>query len=85
MTSDPSNRLIVSSVVNLGHNLGLTIVAEGVETEQALRYLAGYGCDVAQGYHLSRPIPADAFNAWYTQRAPPPGEPVAAQRATNQP
>ncbi len=64
MGEDRSNALIVHSVVDLGHNLGLTIVAEGVETEQALTALRGFGCDLAQGYHLSRPITAAALNAW---------------------
>jgi diguanylate cyclase (GGDEF)-like protein len=68
MLEDHSNAVIVHSVVDLGHNLGLTIVAEGVESEQALDVLAGYGCDVAQGYHLSRPMPAEAFDAWAADR-----------------
>jgi diguanylate cyclase (GGDEF)-like protein len=68
MLEDHSNAVIVQSVVDLGHNLGLTIVAEGVESEPALDLLAGYGCDVAQGYHLSRPMPAAAFDAWATER-----------------
>ncbi|MEP7368240.1 MAG: bifunctional diguanylate cyclase/phosphodiesterase, partial [Dermatophilaceae bacterium] len=52
MTEDPSNALIVRSVVDLGHNLGFGLVAEGVESEQTLTALAAVGCDVAQGYHL---------------------------------
>jgi hypothetical protein len=52
-------------VVDLGHNFGLTIVAEGVETAEALTALAGFGCDVAQGYHLARPMPVDT---WYAAR-----------------
>ena len=64
MTEDPSNALIVRSVVDLGHNLGFKLVAEGVETEQILTALAGLGCDVAQGYHFSRPITAAAFDRW---------------------
>ncbi len=64
MVEDRSNSLIVHSVIDLGHNLGLTIVAEGVETEAALRALAAFGCDVAQGYHLSRPLPAEALAVW---------------------
>jgi diguanylate cyclase (GGDEF)-like protein len=64
MTQDPSNALIVRSVVDLGHNLGFKLVAEGVETEQILTALAGLGCDVAQGYHFSRPITAAAFDRW---------------------
>ena len=68
MTEDPGNALIVQSVIDLGHNLGLTLVAEGVETEQVLTALAGLGCDVAQGYHLCRPIPAAAFDTWCAER-----------------
>jgi diguanylate cyclase len=68
MIQDPNNALIVQSVINLGHNLGFTLVAEGVETKQILTTLAGFGCDVAQGYHLSRPITAAAFDTWCTGR-----------------
>ena len=68
MTEDTSNSLIVHSVVDLGHNLGLTIVAEGVESEAALAVLGEYDCDIAQGYHLSRPIPIAAFDSWYAAR-----------------
>ena len=63
MAKDPSNALIVSSVVDLGHNLGMTLVAEGVETDQDLTALAGFGCDIAQGYHVTRPIPVAAFDS----------------------
>jgi len=69
MDSDSRNAMIVQSVVDLGHNLGLTAVAEGVETETSMAMLARYGCDVVQGYHLSRPLPADAFLAWVSERA----------------
>jgi diguanylate cyclase len=68
ITEDHSNALIVRSVVDLGHDLGFTIVAEGVETEQILTALSGLGCDVAQGYHLSRPITAAAFDTWCAGR-----------------
>ncbi len=64
MESDTSDRLIVRSVIELSHNLGLSAVAEGVETAEALGTLTAFSCDVAQGYHLSRPLPADAFDAW---------------------
>ncbi|MEP6464165.1 MAG: GGDEF domain-containing phosphodiesterase, partial [Frankiaceae bacterium] len=68
MNRDRSNALIVRSVIDLGHNLGLSIVAEGVETEEALTALASFGCDTAQGYHLSRPISADVFSTWRAAR-----------------
>ena len=64
MQTDRSNALIVNSVVELGHNLGMRVVAEGVECAAALGALSGYGCDVAQGYHLCRPQTADAFLEW---------------------
>jgi diguanylate cyclase (GGDEF)-like protein/PAS domain S-box-containing protein len=75
MADDPSSALIVSSVVELGHNLGMTLVAEGVETKGNLTELAGLGCDVAQGYHLSRAIPADAFDLWSAGRPITPAPP----------
>jgi diguanylate cyclase len=68
MTEDRSNAVIVHSVIDLGHNLGLTIVAEGVENERTLQALAAFGCDVAQGYHLSRPVTAEAFDLWCAGR-----------------
>jgi len=68
MTDDPSNAVIVSSVVELGHNLGKTLVAEGVETEGVLTALNGLGCDIAQGYFFSRPLTADAFDVWCAER-----------------
>ena len=68
MTNDASDALIVHSVVDLGHNLGLTLVAEGVEDAHALGMLAQFSCDVAQGYHLSRPVQIAAFDRWRASR-----------------
>jgi diguanylate cyclase (GGDEF)-like protein len=70
MTTDPGNALIVHSVIELAHNLGLAAVAEGVENEEALTQLAGFGCDIVQGYHLSRPLPVDEFDLWYASGSP---------------
>ncbi len=64
MMQDRSNHLVVRSVMDLGHSLGLTTVAEGVETADAFTELTGFGCDIVQGYHLSRPLPAAEFDAW---------------------
>ena len=58
MIGDPADAAIVASTIGLGHNLGLRVVAEGVEDEETWRRLAGLGCDLAQGYYLSRPLPA---------------------------
>jgi diguanylate cyclase (GGDEF)-like protein len=56
--NDPNDSAIVSAAVSLAHNLGLPVVAEGVETEAQARHLVGLGCDELQGYHFSRPMPA---------------------------
>jgi len=69
MAEDPNSALIVSSVVELGHNLGMTLVAEGVEDEDTLGTLAALGCDIAQGYHLARPVPAADFDLWRAEPA----------------
>jgi diguanylate cyclase (GGDEF)-like protein/PAS domain S-box-containing protein len=57
---------IVRSTIYLAHNLGLTVVAEGVEDKAAMDLLAGYGCDSVQGYHLSRPCAAEELTTWLT-------------------
>ena len=64
MLSDESDLIIVRSTINLGHDLGLKVVAEGVEDEATLNRLAGLGCDFAQGYHFSKPLAPDAFGRW---------------------
>ena len=55
---------IVRSTTELAHNLGLNVVAEGVEDRRTLDELAGFGCDQAQGYHIARPMPGAAFTGW---------------------
>jgi len=57
---DRDGEAIVATVVNLAHTLGMTAVAEGVETAEQARMLRDLGCDVAQGFYFSRPLPADA-------------------------
>jgi EAL domain-containing protein (putative c-di-GMP-specific phosphodiesterase class I) len=64
MTTDRRDALIVRSVVELGRNLGLTTIAEGVEDRDTFDRLADLGCDVAQGYLVCRPLPADQLEAW---------------------
>ncbi|WP_268797638.1 bifunctional diguanylate cyclase/phosphodiesterase [Pseudomonas huanghezhanensis] len=56
--------VIVRSTIEMSHNLGLTVVAEGVEYERSLQLLARWHCDTAQGYLISRPLDAVAFEAW---------------------
>ena len=63
LAENASSRALVASTVELGHRLGLTVVAEGVEDEAAVEALREIGCDTAQGYHFARPLPADAMTA----------------------
>jgi EAL domain-containing protein (putative c-di-GMP-specific phosphodiesterase class I) len=62
MTGDGDDATLVRSMIDLGHNLGLTVVAEGVEDAATARALRALGCDVAQGYHYCRPVPADQLS-----------------------
>ena len=64
MTREPTNAAIVRSLVELAHNLGFVVVAEGVEDAHTLGALADMGCDFAQGYLMARPMPADAVPTW---------------------
>ena len=64
MLEDPDDFIIVRSTVELAHNLGLRVVAEGVETAEAMGALTRIGCDLAQGYHASRPVPPDELLDW---------------------
>jgi EAL domain-containing protein (putative c-di-GMP-specific phosphodiesterase class I) len=56
--------MIVRSIIEVAHNLDLSVVAEGVENEAISQQLAHLGCDQAQGWHIGRPMPAEAFQAW---------------------
>jgi EAL domain-containing protein (putative c-di-GMP-specific phosphodiesterase class I) len=64
MHEDPGNATIVQSTVDLGHNLGLEVVAEGVETVESYNTLAKLGCDYAQGYFLSKPLSPEKMSIW---------------------
>ena len=75
METDIDDAKIVRSTIDLAHNLGLTVVAEGVENMAVLRLLGELGCDEAQGYHMSRPLPA-AEMAAFAQRWNPAPEPA---------
>jgi diguanylate cyclase (GGDEF)-like protein len=65
MTTETADQVLVRSVVELGHNLGLHVVAEGVENPETLHALADLGCDIAQGYHLGYPAPAHEIDNWF--------------------
>lgn len=62
-----SDRIIVESTIELSHSLGLKVVAEGVEEFAIYNYLASVGCDMAQGYWISKPMPEDEIAAWLVE------------------
>jgi EAL domain-containing protein (putative c-di-GMP-specific phosphodiesterase class I) len=64
LSSVESDAVIVRSIIDLAHNLGVTVVAEAVEDEATMNQLISYGCDVAQGFHFSPPVPGDELIAW---------------------
>ncbi|WP_110961598.1 bifunctional diguanylate cyclase/phosphodiesterase [Acidovorax sp. ST3] len=69
METGEDDAMIVRSTIDLAHNLGLTVVAEGVETAAILDRLRALACDEAQGYHIARPLPVDDFLAWQARQA----------------
>ncbi|MGV7206506.1 putative bifunctional diguanylate cyclase/phosphodiesterase [Oxalobacteraceae bacterium A2-2] len=71
MEHDEDDSKIVRSTIDLGHNMGLRVVAEGIESLAVWRLLAAMGCDQGQGYFMSRPIPADQLPGWLEQWRPP--------------
>ncbi|WP_232360560.1 EAL domain-containing protein [Paraneptunicella aestuarii] len=64
LASNEDDRIMVRTLISLAQNLGLNTVAEGVEDEESLNLLAEMGCTKAQGFYLSRPLPAPDFRAW---------------------
>ncbi|GAA4746629.1 EAL domain-containing protein [Modestobacter marinus] len=69
MADDRADAAIVRATIDLGHALGLRVVAEGVEDLTTQSLLAGWGCDLVQGYHVSRPVPAPALSQWLAARS----------------
>lgn len=63
VTSSPSDAAIATSIINLAHTLGLTVIAEGIETHPQLDFLLEKGCEIGQGYLFSRPLPAGEAEA----------------------
>jgi EAL domain-containing protein (putative c-di-GMP-specific phosphodiesterase class I) len=78
---------VVRSAIEMGHNLGLKVVAEGIETELAAERLRRFGCDVAQGYWYAKPMPLDSFSEWLGGREVAPvaaiPEPLNAEAVTD--
>jgi len=67
---DPANDAITRSIIQLAHSMSLKVVAEGVETEQTLKYLQKISCDIVQGYYIDKPLEADEVqNKWLIRLA----------------
>jgi diguanylate cyclase (GGDEF)-like protein len=64
LSDDDDSAKIVRSIVELAHNLDLEVVAEGVDNQETLTRLGNFGCDIAQGFSISQPLPGDKFRAW---------------------
>jgi EAL domain-containing protein (putative c-di-GMP-specific phosphodiesterase class I) len=64
MASKPADAVMVRSIIELAHNLGLQVVAEGVEHQAIWDQLVTFGCDAAQGYYISKPMPEDELTQW---------------------
>ena len=71
MKQDKNDEVIVRSTIELGHNLGLTVVAEGVEEQESWDMLKNMNCDFAQGYFMSRPLNAKDFENWLKTQLQP--------------
>jgi diguanylate cyclase (GGDEF)-like protein len=78
MVQDSRDASIVQSTIRLGHALGLTVVAEGIENDETLGVLAGLGCDVAQGFHIGLPLHAARLREWVKDHRV--GSPVGASK-----
>jgi EAL domain-containing protein (putative c-di-GMP-specific phosphodiesterase class I) len=64
MDVNSSDRVMVQKTIEIGHELGMKVMAEGVETSAQLEFLRLKGCDSAQGYFFSRPLPANQMVSW---------------------
>jgi diguanylate cyclase len=70
MAADEEDAAIVRSTIELAHDLGLVVVAEGVESKEVISRLAEFGCDLVQGFHVSEPVPAAEMTAWLRRLRP---------------
>jgi diguanylate cyclase (GGDEF)-like protein len=85
LSSDARNAIVVRSTIELAHNLGLRTVAEGIEDAFTLERLRGLGCELAQGFFLSRPLPAAGLMLWWDDRTRLSALPFASAPTVRQP
>jgi len=76
LTSDPSDAQLVGTIILMAHNLGITVVAEGVESQEQLEWLKQCGCEQIQGYLFSKPLPAETFLTFVDQYSAPRAAPA---------
>jgi predicted signal transduction protein with EAL and GGDEF domain len=81
LATDPNDAAIVTTIIAMAHNLGVKVIAEGVETEEQLDFLRARGCNEFQGYLLSRPVTVKAFEKLLRNGAPRPPRTVHAKPA----
>jgi EAL domain-containing protein (putative c-di-GMP-specific phosphodiesterase class I) len=74
LATDPDDRALAATIITLGHQMELKIVAEGVETEEQRRILLDLGCDIAQGSYYDGPMPLGTFALVWLEQGEPPGE-----------
>ena len=67
LASNAEDEILVRSTIDLGHNLGLKVVAEGIEDEESLQILKKYGCETGQGYFISKPVPPEDIEKFYKE------------------
>jgi len=68
LETDEDDQIIVRSTIELAHNMGLSVVAEGIEDEYTLQWLVQHGCELAQGYFISRPQPSEKITPWLIEK-----------------
>lgn len=68
MDRDKGSNVIVKSTIELAHNLGYRVVAEGIENKETYKILQEYGCDIGQGYYMSRPLPEKELIEWFNEK-----------------
>jgi EAL domain-containing protein (putative c-di-GMP-specific phosphodiesterase class I) len=67
VSSDPSNAAITRAIITLAHDLGMKVIAEGVESRSQFDFLKAEGCDEAQGFHFTRPLTVTEMTKWLTE------------------
>ncbi|MCB2182152.1 MAG: EAL domain-containing protein [Desulfobulbaceae bacterium] len=85
MLENENDAVIVRSTIDLAHNLGLQVVAEGVENKETAAHLKSLGCDILQGYHFSKPLSSEDFDAWFgSQKIPEAKNRISRQSSHHQ-